>query len=61
VGPGERSAQIIRDRVREVLADPGYRRRVAAFAGEMRSLPAVSDVVQMLERLAVDHRPILRA
>jgi N-glycosyltransferase len=60
VGPEERTAQVIRDRAREVLSDPGYRKRAEAFAEEMRSLPPVSDLVQLLERLAVDHRPIRR-
>ena len=51
VGPDERMAEIIRERLREVLADPGYRARAAAFAGDMAALPPIGRAVEALEEL----------
>jgi UDP:flavonoid glycosyltransferase YjiC (YdhE family) len=60
VGPDERSADIIRDRLRAVLGNPAYRRATRAFAAEMAALPGVDHAVRLLERLARDREPILR-
>jgi UDP:flavonoid glycosyltransferase YjiC (YdhE family) len=47
----------IRDAVREVLADPGYRTNAQRVQQEMQALPAPSDVVAIFERLAGDKQP----
>jgi UDP:flavonoid glycosyltransferase YjiC (YdhE family) len=53
VGPGDRTPDAIRDAVRQVLAEPGYRRSARAFQAEMRALPGPEQVVRLLEALGV--------
>lgn len=60
VGPDERSAPIIRARLREVLADQTYREAARAFAADMAALPGLDHAVALLERLARDRAPIVR-
>ena len=59
VGPDERSPEIIRERLRDVLANPTYRATAREFADEMAALPGVDHAVRLLERLAHDRQPII--
>jgi MGT family glycosyltransferase len=61
VGTDERDPATLRARIREVLEEPAYRERAAAFAAAMAVLPALSEGVGLLERLVRDQRPIRRA
>lgn len=58
VAPDERTADVIRSRLGEVLTDPTYRSASRRFADEMAALPGLDRAVRLLERLAVDPRPI---
>ena len=60
IGPDERTAERIRDDVREVLADPRYRDNARRFSEEMQALPPISQAVALLERLAQEGEPIFR-
>jgi UDP:flavonoid glycosyltransferase YjiC (YdhE family) len=51
VAPGDRSADAIRDAVRRVLGDPGYRTAARDFQAEMAALPGPEGIVELLERL----------
>lgn len=42
-----------------VLTEPGYRRAAARLQGEIHALPAPASAVALLERLAVEQRPLL--
>jgi hypothetical protein len=53
VAAGERSPDAIRDAVRRVLADPGYRTAARDFQAEMAALPGPEQMVELLERLAL--------
>jgi UDP:flavonoid glycosyltransferase YjiC (YdhE family) len=59
-GPHERTADIIRARLRDVLQDPTYRTAARAFAADMAALPGLDHAVRLLERLARDREPIVR-
>jgi UDP:flavonoid glycosyltransferase YjiC (YdhE family) len=61
VAPPDRTPEIIRARLREVLENPAYREHAQQFAAEMRWLPPLSDAVELLERLATERQPILRS
>jgi UDP:flavonoid glycosyltransferase YjiC (YdhE family) len=52
IGPDERPPAAIRDAVREVLTEPGYRARARADQAEMEALPGRDRMVEMLEGLA---------
>ena len=52
VGAGDRTPHAIRDAVRQVLTDPGYRAGAGGFQAEMMALPGSDEVVALLERLA---------
>ncbi len=60
VRPHERTPDVIRTRLREVLADPSYQTAARAFAADMAALPGVDHAVGLLERLARDRQPIIR-
>jgi UDP:flavonoid glycosyltransferase YjiC (YdhE family) len=60
IGPEERSPEIIRERLRDVLADPTYRATARQFADEMAALPGVDHAVQLLERVQRDRKPMPR-
>jgi UDP:flavonoid glycosyltransferase YjiC (YdhE family) len=51
------SVDAIRAAVREVLGDAKYRENAQRMEREVRALPAPSDVVALLERLAAEQRP----
>jgi UDP:flavonoid glycosyltransferase YjiC (YdhE family) len=55
VGPDERTPEVIRTRLREVLGDPAYGERTRAFATEMAALPGADHAVRLLERLVAEH------
>lgn len=61
VRPAERGAATIRSRAREVLVDARFTERAARFAAEMAGMPPLTEAVRLLERLARDHTPIIRA
>ena len=61
IGPGDRSAEAIREAVRAVLADPTYRRNAERVRGEMAALPGPEYAVALLERLAREKRPLIAA
>lgn len=48
----ERTAEAIRNAVRRVLSDSGYRRNAQRLRDEIEQLPAPREVVPLLERLA---------
>jgi UDP:flavonoid glycosyltransferase YjiC (YdhE family) len=58
VSPEERTPDVIRARVREVLADATYRSAAGRFAAEMAALPGIDHAVALLEQLARDGKPI---
>jgi UDP:flavonoid glycosyltransferase YjiC (YdhE family) len=51
VGAGARSADAIREAVRQVLADPSYRANARAFQDEIMALPGPEAMVELLESL----------
>jgi UDP:flavonoid glycosyltransferase YjiC (YdhE family) len=53
--------QAVRDAVRAVLADPVYRWNAERLRDEIRALPGPDYVVALLERLAVERRPLMAA
>ena len=59
VEPEERTPEAIRAAVRAVLADPAYRTKAERVRDEMAALPGPERAVELLERLAVERRPIL--
>jgi len=61
IAPAELTAGAIRAAVRDVLDDPEYRRNAERVRDEMAALPGPEHAVQLLERLAVERRPILTA
>jgi MGT family glycosyltransferase len=58
VGRDERTREIIRRRLRDVLADPAFGARARRFADAMAALPGVDHAVGLLERLVRERRPI---
>jgi len=59
VGPEERTPEAIRAAVRAVLADPTYRRNAEGLRDAMAALPGMDHAIQLLERLAVEKRPMI--
>ena len=60
VSVAQRDHTHIREATREVLTDPGYRANAQRFAADMRALPSIEYAVELLVRLATNHRPISR-
>jgi MGT family glycosyltransferase len=58
VSPAERTPEAIRLAVRTVVADAGYRRTAQRLRDEMARLPGPEQVVDWLERLAAERRPM---
>ena len=58
VGPDERTPEIIRARLRDLLADPAFRVRARRFADDMAALPGVDHAVGLVQRLVRERRPI---
>ena len=61
IAPGDRSSGAIRDAVRTVLGDPSYRIQAERLRDESAALPGLDHAVELSERLAVDHQPLLSA
>ena len=59
ISPGLRTPEAIRDAVRTVLDEPGYRRRAERLRDEMRATPDLADSVRLLARLAREKQPLL--
>jgi UDP:flavonoid glycosyltransferase YjiC (YdhE family) len=59
VGPDERMPEVIRSAVRDVLADPAYRRTAEGLRDQMAALPGMEHAVALLERLAREREPLL--
>jgi len=51
IGPDERTPEAIRDAVRMVLSNTGYRERAQGMRDEIRALPSPDELVSMIERL----------
>jgi MGT family glycosyltransferase len=61
VGPEERTPERIRSAVRTVLNEPAYRAQAQAMQHDMLDLPAMEHTVALLERLATERLPLMRA
>ncbi|MGN6697549.1 MAG: glycosyltransferase [Thermomicrobiales bacterium] len=61
VSPEERTPDRIRRALRTALHDPRYRTKAARLGAEMAALPGPAHAVALLERLAVERRPIVAA
>ena len=59
--PGELSADSVHDAVLNVLQTPSYRQKAERLREEFDCLPGVETVVELLERLSREKRPILAA
>jgi UDP:flavonoid glycosyltransferase YjiC (YdhE family) len=60
VEPAALTPERARQAVREVLADPLYRQNAERLRDEMAALPDPDEAVPLLERLAVEKRPVHR-
>ena len=61
IAPDRRTPEAIREAVRAILHDPGYRRNAARLRDEGRALPGPDYAVALLERLALERRPLVVA
>ena len=59
VSPDDRTPEAFRRAVREVLANPSYRRNAERLREEMERLPGPEQVVGWLERLAGERQPLV--
>jgi len=59
IAPDNRTPEAIREGVRQVLAGPTYRQNAERLRDEMAALPGPEYAVALLERLAVEKRPLL--
>jgi len=59
IAPDNRNPEAIREAVREVLADPTYRRNAEHVRDEMAALPGPEFAVELLDRLAAEKLPII--
>ena len=59
--PGQVSAESVRAELRTLLDDPGYRHRAAGLAAEIAAMPAPADAVPLVERVAEEHKPLVRS
>ncbi len=57
----ELTPESTRQAVLGVLGDPAYRQNAAQIRDEMAGLPGREYAVELLERLAVEKRPLLTA
>ncbi len=61
IPPHDRTPESIRNAVREVLGHPGFQQSARRLEQEMERLPGPNELVQWLERLATQQRPLLAA
>ena len=59
IQPDELSPEAVRQAVRAMLADPTYRKNATQLRDEMVALPGPEHGVALLERLAVEQRPLV--
>jgi UDP:flavonoid glycosyltransferase YjiC (YdhE family) len=57
--PIETTPDSVRSAAADVLSDPGYRRRVEIIRDEFIALPGPANTIPLLERLAVEKRPLV--
>lgn len=60
LGQGQRDAAAIRQALRRVLDEPGFRLAARALAAATEALPAEHFAAGLLERLARERRPVIR-
>jgi MGT family glycosyltransferase len=60
IAADERRPDVVAERTRQVLDDPGYTQRAQAAATDIAALPGPEHAVELLERLAVQRTPIAR-
>jgi UDP:flavonoid glycosyltransferase YjiC (YdhE family) len=61
VGERARSSEMIGSAIRAVLMEPRYREAAGRVAAAMAALPPFTDAVGLIERLAVERKPVLIA
>jgi UDP:flavonoid glycosyltransferase YjiC (YdhE family) len=61
IAPVELTPESARQAMLTVLGDPSYRQKAAQIRDEMAGLPGREDAVALLERLAVEKRPLVLA
>ena len=59
LGRGERTAQAIQEAVREVLRNSQYTQNAQGIKQAIEAQPTLDYAVSLLERLAVEHQPLL--
>jgi MGT family glycosyltransferase len=59
LGRGERTAQAIRDAVREILRNPQYTQNAQQIQQAIEAQPTLDYAVSLLERLAVERQPLM--
>jgi UDP:flavonoid glycosyltransferase YjiC (YdhE family) len=59
IEPAGLTPEAVRDAVREVLQNPGYRRNAERIRADMESLPGPEHAVELLEKLAAEKSPQL--
>jgi hypothetical protein len=59
IGPDERTPEVFRAAVRDVLRNPKYRENAARLRQEIQLLPGPEYAVQLLERVVREGRPIM--
>ena len=58
IAPDQRAPETIRSAAREVLCGPAYRHNAERLRDELHRLPGLDRAVALLERLAVERRPL---
>jgi MGT family glycosyltransferase len=59
VSPTERTPDVFRAAVREVLSDPSYRLNAHRMRDAMAAMPGPEHAVELLERLATEKQPLI--
>ena len=58
IAPDQRAPEAIRAAAREVLCGPAYRHNAGCLRDELHRLPGLDRADALLERLAVERRPL---
>jgi UDP:flavonoid glycosyltransferase YjiC (YdhE family) len=61
LAPGRRGAEEIRQALRRILDEPAFRQSAGDLAAATATLPSEHAAAQLLERLARERRPVMRA